>query len=116
MGCEAPPKQTSDFSRYISLAGLGLLRRPSGINPLTTVDWDSESSALEPSQEQLHLGRDMTMHQCCAILGAFFGGEYSYVKQGMPLRKPGFCRELSLNVVVYRVKSPAQGFLYCTPR
>lgn len=58
----------------------------------------------------------MTLHHCCAILGAIFSGGFSGVEQGMPLRKPGFCRELSLNVVVYRVKTPAQGFLYCTPR
>ncbi|CAI8937283.1 transposase [Pseudomonas zeae] len=58
----------------------------------------------------------MTMHQCCAILGGFFGGEYSYAKQGMPLGIPGFYRELSLNVVAYRVKTPAKGFLYCTSR
>jgi len=36
--------------------------------------------------------------------------------QVMHLRKPGFSREFSLNVVVYRVKNPVGSFLYCTPR
>lgn len=58
----------------------------------------------------------MTMHQCCAILGAVSAGEKSYKAQVMPLREPGFSRGFWLNVVVYRVKNPVRSFLYCTPR
>ena len=58
----------------------------------------------------------MTLHHRCAILRGFFSGDFSYVMQVMPLRRTGYCRELSLNVVTFRVKNPALSFLYCTPR
>jgi len=45
-----------------------------------------------------------------------FSREQTRKIQVMPLRKPHFYREIWLNVVVYRVKTPALSFLYCTPR
>jgi hypothetical protein len=76
----------------------------------------SEMAELDTSSDKLGMDRDMTMHHYRAILRRRFIGEKFCFRQVMPLRKPGFPREFSLNVVVYRVKNPVGSFLYCTPR